>query len=79
MPDEVEKQARSDQEHSVSSSTTGLPGSNTLNGAGTSEGGLEGVYMENPESSVDRVYEKDKDPEIHQGRSNPEDKPDCRD
>lgn len=52
-----------DPQHSVSSSTSGMPGDNTMNGAGTSEGGLEGTYLKNPESTVDRVYKKDKDPD----------------
>ena len=45
-----------EQDSPVGSSTSGSPGSNTLNGAGTGSGGLDGDYVPgNPENVVEAM------------------------
>ena len=59
-----EKDKQDKGQHSVSSSTSGEPGSNTLNGAGTGAGDLSGDQdvVGNPENTSAQIY-RDKDPE----------------
>jgi hypothetical protein len=45
-----------ENDNPVGSSTSGTPGSNTMNGAGTGSGGLDGDYVPgNPENVLEQM------------------------